>query len=117
MVLAGKSIDPEVTSLGTTVDTSFWGIGSISTPFIHCARVAGWRLGLTMSDQAPTESNVLNFEEATVFLRVSRPTLLELVKRKQVPARQVGAQWRFYRPALLDWLSGNDRASHSRRKS
>ncbi len=59
---------------------------------------------------------ILCLDETARFLRISRPTLLELAKRKQIPARQVGVQWRFHREALLDWLAGNDRVSHSRRK-
>ena len=65
----------------------------------------------------PDDSNILNLGETADFLRISRPTLLELAKRKQIPARQVGVQWRFHKQALLDWLSGNDRVSRTGRKT
>ena len=61
------------------------------------------------------ETVVLTTEEAVKLLRVSRPTLYELIKRREIPVRRVGRSYRFCRAALLDWLTGKDRVSHSRR--
>ena len=61
------------------------------------------------------EAVVLTTEEAVKLLRVSRPTLYELIKRREIPVRRVGRSYRFCRTALLDWLAGKDRVSHSRR--
>ena len=65
----------------------------------------------------PSESvsDVLTAKEAVALLRISPPTLYELVKRGQVPARRVGRNYRFSRAALLDWLTGKGCVSHSRR--
>lgn len=49
---------------------------------------------------------VLTPNEAALLLRVDRATLLDLAQTGQVPARQVGGQWRFSRAALLGWLAG-----------
>lgn len=59
---------------------------------------------------------VLNLEETAALLRISRPTLLELAHRREIPARQAGKVWRFHRPTVLGWLAGNDRISRSKRK-
>lgn len=63
---------------------------------------------------------ILTLEEMADFLRINRVTLLELVRRKNIPARQVGKQWRFSRDHVLAWLSGNDlvlrkRSNHERK--
>ena len=34
-------------------------------------------------------------------------------RRKEVPARKVGGQWRFTRASLLRWLEGNDEQNPS----
>lgn len=48
----------------------------------------------------------LTLREACSFLKISRPTLLELANRQKIPCRKVGRQWRFLRSALADWLAG-----------
>ena len=58
---------------------------------------------------------VLTTQEAVRLLRISRPTLYELIKRREIPVRKVGRSYRFCRSALLTWLAGKDRVSHSRR--
>lgn len=42
----------------------------------------------------------LTFDEALAVLRISRATLYKLLKRGELPARQIGRQWRFD-PATL----------------
>jgi excisionase family DNA binding protein len=59
------------------------------------------------ADGLPIEApDVLIPDEAAVLLRVDQATLLDLARTGQVPARQVGDQWRFSRAALLGWLAG-----------
>jgi len=63
------------------------------------------------------ERAIVTFQEAAGLLRISRPTLLELLKRGVIPARKVGRCWRFHRDALLAWVaSGDSRVSRSRSK-
>lgn len=59
---------------------------------------------------------VLTLEETALLLRISRPTLFELIQRNDIPCRRVGRCWRFRREDVLGWLAGNDRVSRSRRK-
>lgn len=82
------------------------GAGACSTPIVQ-----------SRGEGDAAEPEIMTLEEAAKFLRISRPTLLELVKRKQVPGRQIGAQWRFSRSFLLSCLSGNDRVPRSGSKS
>jgi excisionase family DNA binding protein len=47
---------------------------------------------------------VLDAEQAAELLSVPAADLIELAERGEVPARRIGAAWRFSRQALLDWL-------------
>lgn len=60
--------------------------------------------------------DVLTLEETAERLRISRPTLLELAARGEIPCQRVGKQWRFHRDAVLAWLAGERRVSHSNRR-
>jgi hypothetical protein len=40
-------------------------------------------------------------------LQVPEEQLLELAESGGVPGRRIGDQWRFSRPALIDWLAGS----------
>jgi hypothetical protein len=33
--------------------------------------------------------------------------VLELAEARSVPGRRIGDEWRFSRPALIDWLAGS----------
>jgi len=50
---------------------------------------------------------VLDIEQAAAFLQIGVQTLYGMARRHEVPARKVGGQWRFSRPALTAWLAGN----------
>ena len=60
---------------------------------------------------------VMTFDETAELLRISRPTLFEIIKRHEIPCRKVGRSWRFNKEVVLNWLSGNVRGSRSRRDS
>jgi excisionase family DNA binding protein len=47
---------------------------------------------------------VLSFEEACQFLKLSKPTLYNYVRRGDVPAFKMGRVWKFHRESLDDWL-------------
>ncbi len=49
----------------------------------------------------------MTLEEAARFLRIAPRELESLALRDQVPARRIGAQWRFSRSALAAWLAGD----------
>ncbi len=53
-------------------------------------------------------SQVLTFDEAKQFLRITASTLYRLIQNGVVPASKVGGQWRFKKERLEDWLSDQE---------
>jgi len=54
----------------------------------------------------PTETgHVLTLPEAAKYLRVSQKTLGDMARRRKLPARKVGREWRFSRLVLERWLT------------
>jgi len=53
----------------------------------------------------PCELPVLTLTEAAELLRIEAAEMQRLAERKQVPARRIGASWRFSCSALMAWLS------------
>jgi excisionase family DNA binding protein len=49
---------------------------------------------------------VLTLEETAALLEVAEGAVLELAEAGRMPARRVGAEWRFARAAVLAWLGG-----------
>src|SRR6059058_1379618 len=47
---------------------------------------------------------VLTLSEAAALLRVEEAALAELASQGTVPAQKIGAEWRFLKAALLQWL-------------
>ncbi len=53
--------------------------------------------------------DIMTAQEAAGFLRVHMATLRRLTQSGAIPARKVGAQWRYSRAALYEWLTdGNN---------
>ena len=66
--------------------------------------------GLAVGHHAFTPSprpDVLTLAQAAELLQVDEAQLLELAEAGSVPGRRIGDQWRFSRPALIDWLAGS----------
>jgi excisionase family DNA binding protein len=49
---------------------------------------------------------VLTLPEAARMLRLEPKQIEELVIRGEIPGRQIGQEYRFFRPALEGWLQG-----------
>jgi excisionase family DNA binding protein len=47
---------------------------------------------------------VLTLAEAAAYLRVGEGEVLQAVRDQGLPARQLGADWRFLQSALQEWL-------------
>ena len=47
---------------------------------------------------------VLTLTEAAAFLRVNEAALADKAAAGEVPAQQIGSEWRFLQRALVDWL-------------
>ena len=60
------------------------------------------------TNQTTPANEVMNGDEAAVFLQMPKSTLLKLCSEGQLPGVKVGRQWRFHRDALEKWK--NDRA-------
>jgi excisionase family DNA binding protein len=52
-----------------------------------------------------TETEVLTLAEAAAYLRLPEAEVLRMVREQHLPARQVGTEWRFLKPAIRAWLS------------
>jgi excisionase family DNA binding protein len=50
--------------------------------------------------------DVLTAKQAAELLQVDAAAVTTMAEAGELPARKVGEQWRFSRPALLDWLAG-----------
>jgi excisionase family DNA binding protein len=57
------------------------------------------------SNGTPEPVDVLTLEEAAAYLRVSAEDVLAMMGAEGLPGRKFGAEWRFYRAALQEWLS------------
>jgi excisionase family DNA binding protein len=68
----------------------------------------GLVLGRVSLNEAAPE--VLTPAEAAAFLRVEEEVVVRMAEEGEIPARQVGGEWRFSREALLGWLARVDPA-------
>ncbi len=53
------------------------------------------------------EPAVLTPAQAAELLQVEEELVLQLAEAGELPGRCLAGQWRFSRPALLDWLGGD----------
>lgn len=61
-------------------------------------------------DREPELGEILNLAEAALYLGVSTKTLQKVLRAGDVPARKIGREWKFSRPALREWVgSGRSR--------
>jgi excisionase family DNA binding protein len=49
-------------------------------------------------------TDVLTLAEAAAYLRVPEAEVILLVQQQDLPGRLIGAEWRFLKSALQDWL-------------
>lgn len=59
------------------------------------------------------DNEILNLEQACIFLGVSERTLIKLLKEEHIPARKIGREWRFSKRALIDWVASGDCSRYS----
>lgn len=52
----------------------------------------------------PAESEVLTVAQTAVMLQTTDEVVAEMAQSGELPARQVGGEWRFARAAILSWL-------------
>ncbi len=56
--------------------------------------------------EGPATAEILTLPEAAAYLRVPEGDVLRMVQEQGLPARKIGEQWRFLKPAVQDWLRG-----------
>ena len=47
---------------------------------------------------------VLNIDELSAYLNISKSTLYKLVRERKIPSQKVGRHWRFHKGAIDTWL-------------
>lgn len=55
------------------------------------------------------DSEVLTFNEAKKYLKISNSTLYRLVQSKKIPASKVGRAWRFRKEKIIAWMEGQEK--------
>ena len=60
------------------------------------------------NDKIVQPNEVMNGDEAAVFLKMPKSTLLKLCTEGQLPGVKVGRQWRFHRDALEKWSAARN---------
>jgi excisionase family DNA binding protein len=54
-----------------------------------------------------SNDEILTIQEAALLLKIGKRTVAKLAIAKKIPAKKLGAQWRFSRRALLFFIEGN----------
>jgi excisionase family DNA binding protein len=70
----------------------------------------------TVTRNGPT-ADVLTLSEAAAYLRLPEPDVLRLIREQELPARQVGAEWRLLKAAIQQWLSTGTPARHAQKEA
>ena len=63
-----------------------------------------------MNRSKKTPSEILTVEEVAEFLKVHASTIYKLLKRREIPAFRVGADWRFHAVQIEEWVKSRTRA-------
>jgi excisionase family DNA binding protein len=58
----------------------------------------------TQSGNDLPKVEVLTLAEIATYLRVPEEAVLALIAKDALPAQQIGAEWRFLKRAVVDWL-------------
>jgi len=56
------------------------------------------------SGKQEADNQVIDIGEACSLLGISIKTFQKLLREENIPARKIGREWRFSRPALIDWV-------------
>lgn len=51
-----------------------------------------------------SKEEILTTYEAAEFLKISRWKIYDLIRKKQIPFKEVGTQKRFVRARLIEWM-------------
>ncbi|MEZ6101710.1 MAG: helix-turn-helix domain-containing protein [Pirellulaceae bacterium] len=54
------------------------------------------------------DRDVLTIADAAEYLRISERTCWQLARAGEIPCRRIGAQYRFFRSQLENWMQSRD---------
>ena len=80
-------------------------LGSLSTREITLGVVEPASTRGSYSFQPYDPPQVMTAAQAAQFLQIDEAALLEMAAAGKLPGRRLGADWRFSRAALVEWLS------------
>jgi excisionase family DNA binding protein len=60
--------------------------------------------------EAEPPPEIMNAEQAALFLQIDEETVIELAEARRLPGRKLGDAWRFSRAALVTWLATPEKA-------
>ena len=81
-----------------------WVIGKVISPKLIVEEGATFH-GTCDMLQEPSDVQWIGVDELARYLEVDASTILEWVQSGRLPARQEGAQWRFDRRRIEEWLA------------
>jgi excisionase family DNA binding protein len=64
----------------------------------------------TQGDYDQSRADILTVPEVAKLLRCHEATVYRMLKRKEIPAFKVGADWRFMRSAIEEWARSQSSA-------
>jgi hypothetical protein len=91
--LVSKYVDPDS-------DDGLTALGTLSSPFGLGNPARG-----SYSFKPYDAPEVMNAEQAGLFLQIEAAVVIELADAGKLPGRKLGGAWRFSRSALVAWLS------------
>lgn len=54
---------------------------------------------------ATTSSEIMTIGETAEYLRISLSSLYKLAQDGRIPCQKVGRHWRFFKPAIQEWVA------------
>ncbi|MBV8140066.1 MAG: helix-turn-helix domain-containing protein [Deltaproteobacteria bacterium] len=67
-----------------------------------------------MTQPKENPNQILTVEEVAEYLKVHASTIYKLLKRHEIPAFRVGADWRFHTVQIEEWVKSRTRAPEDR---
>ncbi len=107
--LVSRYVDPDSPHKLDELRTSLASGGGAATPDPRRVTITMPDEGLAVGHHAFTPSplpDVLTPAQAAELLQVHEDEVVALAEAGTLPGRRIGEQWRFSRPALIDWLAG-----------
>lgn len=52
--------------------------------------------------------DIMTPKEAALYLGISKPTMYKLLRKRKIPARRLGKQWRISKAVLDAFLAGGE---------